>query len=54
MFTGPLQQASRTCERVDFGPRAEVDRDLVEWNYGDYGFWNDTHHVSAQCLEESK
>ena len=36
VFTSPLQRASRTCELAGFGPRAEVDRDLVEWYYGDY------------------
>jgi len=36
VFTSPLQRASRTCELAGFGPRAEVDRDLVEWDYGDY------------------
>jgi probable phosphoglycerate mutase len=36
VFTSPLQRASRTCEVAGFGPMAEVDRDLVEWNYGDY------------------
>jgi broad specificity phosphatase PhoE len=36
VFTSPLQRASRTCELAGFGPRAEIDRDLVEWRYGDY------------------
>jgi broad specificity phosphatase PhoE len=36
VFTSPLQRALRTCELAGFGPRAEVDRDLVEWHYGDY------------------
>ena len=36
VFTSPLQRASRTCELAGFGPRAEVDRGLVEWNYGGY------------------
>ena len=36
VFTSPLQRASRTCELAGFGAGAEVDRDLVEWNYGDY------------------
>ena len=36
VFTSPLQRASRTCELAGFGPVAEVDRDLVEWDYGQY------------------
>ena len=36
VFTSPLQRASRTCELAGFGDVAEIDRDLVEWNYGDY------------------
>jgi broad specificity phosphatase PhoE len=31
-----LQRAARTCELAGFGAVAEVDRNLLEWNYGDY------------------
>ena len=36
VLTSPLQRATRTCELAGFGGAAEIDRDLVEWNYGDY------------------
>ena len=36
VFTSPLQRAARTCELAGFGASAEVDRDLLEWNYGEY------------------
>ena len=36
VFTSPLQRAARTCELAGFGSIAEVDRNLVEWNYGEY------------------
>ena len=36
VFTSPLQRAIRTCELAGFGAMAEIDRDLLEWNYGEY------------------
>jgi broad specificity phosphatase PhoE len=36
VFTSPLQRAAQTCMLAGFGDTAEVDRNLVEWNYGDY------------------
>ena len=36
VFTSPLQRVRRTCELAGFGAVAEVDRNLVEWDYGDY------------------
>src|ERR1700722_14423849 len=34
VFTSPLRRASKTCELAGFGAGAEVDRDLIEWDYG--------------------
>jgi len=34
IFTSPLQRASKTCELAGFGSVAEVDSDLIEWDYG--------------------
>lgn len=36
VFTSPLQRAAKTCELAGFGAAAQTDRDLVEWNYGEY------------------
>jgi len=36
VFSSPLQRAMRTCELAGFGGRGEIDRDLLEWNYGEY------------------
>jgi broad specificity phosphatase PhoE len=36
VLTSPLQRAVRTCELAGFGSVAEVEPDLVEWNYGAY------------------
>jgi probable phosphoglycerate mutase len=36
VFTSPLQRARRTCELAGFGAVAEIDRDLLEWTYGEY------------------
>ena len=36
VFTSPLQRARQTCELTGFGTSAEIDPDLVEWNYGQY------------------
>jgi len=36
VFSSPLRRAVRTCELAGFKSVAEIDRDLVEWDYGDY------------------
>src|SRR5262249_32460133 len=36
VLTSPLQRVIRTCELAGFGSVAEVDPNLVEWNYGAY------------------
>jgi len=36
VFTSSLQRAVRTCELAGFGAVAQIDGDLVEWNYGEY------------------
>jgi probable phosphoglycerate mutase len=36
VLTSPLQRAARTCELAGFKLVADVDKDLVEWDYGDY------------------
>ncbi|PYI89464.1 MAG: histidine phosphatase family protein [Verrucomicrobia bacterium] len=36
VFTSPSQRATRTCELAGFAAVAEVDRNLVEWDYGKY------------------
>jgi broad specificity phosphatase PhoE len=35
VLSSPLQRAMRTCELSGHSLAAEVDDDLVEWNYGD-------------------
>src|SRR5437868_12260933 len=36
VFTSPLQRAALTCELAGFKAVAEIDRDLMEWDYGHY------------------
>ena len=47
VFTSPLQRAMRTCELAGFGSAAHIDRDLVEWDYGEY-----EGRVTADILAE--
>lgn len=36
VFSSPLQRALCTCELAGFAGRVEIDRDLLEWDYGEY------------------
>lgn len=47
VFVSPLQRALRTCDLAGFSAAAEVDRDLVEWDYGKY-----EGLTSAQILKQ--
>jgi broad specificity phosphatase PhoE len=47
VLTSPLQRAVRTCQLAGFGAVAEIDRDLLEWDYGEY-----EGRLSADILAE--
>ena len=36
VFSSPLQRALCTCRLAGFGGAVEIDRDLMEWDYGKY------------------
>ena len=36
VYTSPLRRAMRTCDLAGFSAQAEINANLVEWNYGLY------------------
>lgn len=36
VLTSPLQRTTQTCELAGFRKSAQVEPDLLEWNYGEY------------------
>jgi broad specificity phosphatase PhoE len=56
VFTSPLQRAMRTSALAGFGAVAEVDPDLVEWDYGHFegltGEQIRTHHPQWQLFRD--
>ena len=48
VFASPLQRAVRTCDLAGFGGVYEIDRDLLEWNYGQYE-GRLTADIHAEC-----
>ncbi|MBI2743233.1 MAG: histidine phosphatase family protein [Chlamydiales bacterium] len=52
IYVSPLKRALETCKLAGFENRAEIDSDLVEWNYGDYeGLTTDEIHQTKPDWE---
>ena len=48
VLASPLQRAIRTCENWPGSEAYEIDRDLLEWNYGEYE-GRLTADIHAEC-----
>jgi probable phosphoglycerate mutase len=45
VFTSPLQRTRKTCELAGFGEVAQIDPDLMDWDYGELeGKFSDEIH----------
>ncbi len=47
VLVSPLQRARRTCELAGLGAEARTDRDLLEWDYGEYEGLTPKHIAAA-------